>query len=142
MRAEHEVTIDRPPADVFTLLTDLNRVPEWQSSLEELSLSSGAPLRVGSQLREVRTLLGRRVESSLEVTALEPAREFSLRVLSGPLPFHVKHRLEPVGAGTRLYVTGEAETGGFFSFAERLVERRARRQFERDFSAFKGLLER
>ena len=110
MRAEHEVTIDRPPADVFTLLTDLDRVPEWQSSLE--------------------------------VTAFEPAREFSLRVLSGPLPFHVKHRLEAAGEGTRLRVTGEAEAGGFFGFAERLVERRARRQFERDFSAFKGLLER
>jgi uncharacterized protein YndB with AHSA1/START domain len=139
MRIEYTVVIDRPPADVFGYLTDVKRLPEWQASAIEVRHEGS--MAVGTQIREVRNFLGRRAESTLEVTEYEPDRKFSLRVVSGPLPFEVRHTLTPENGGTRLDWVGEAETSRYPRIAVRMVARTAERQFTSDLERLKRLLE-
>jgi uncharacterized protein YndB with AHSA1/START domain len=136
---EHTVVIHRPPSEVFAYLTDVERLPEWQSSA--LEVSAEGELHVGTRIREVRNFLGRRAESTLEVTEYEPDRKFSLRVVSGPLPFEVRHTLTPEDGGTRLDWTAEADTGRFPRIAVRMVARSAERQFKADLERLKRQLE-
>ena len=49
--------------------------------------------------------------------------------------------LEPAGAGTRLTVRCQADSRGFFKFAEPLVIRLAKKQFETGSENLKALLE-
>src|SRR5206468_5629242 len=32
VRVEHQVTINRPPSEVFAYITDMERIPEWQAT--------------------------------------------------------------------------------------------------------------
>jgi carbon monoxide dehydrogenase subunit G len=139
LRMEHTVRIDRSPADVFGYLTAVERLPEWQSSAVEVSAEG--ELGVGTRIREIRNFLGRRAESTLEVTEYEPARKFSLRVLSGPLPFEVRHTLTPEGEGTRLDWVAEADTSRFPKLAVRMMAGTAERQFKSDLERLKRVLE-
>jgi uncharacterized membrane protein len=139
-RAEHTVVVERPPEEVFAYLTDLSSVPSWQSGAVEVREPEG-PLGVGTSYVQVLKFLGRRIETTLEVVAFEPGRRFSLKTLSGPIPFEVEHTLEPAGDGTRLRVTLEGEPAGFFRLAEPLVERNAQRQLEQDFETLKAKVE-
>ena len=139
IRIEFSIDVDRPPADVFAYLTDAESLPQWQSSAVEAHWE-GERTR-GAHVKEVRKFLGRRMESQLEVTDYEPDRLFSLRVLSGPVPFSVRHTLEPRNGGTHLTFVGEGEPGGFFKLAEPIVARTAERQFKSDFETLKDLLE-
>ena len=139
---EHTVEIDRPPADVFAYLVHPERVPLWQESLLELRKHDDAPTAIGTTMTEVRTFMGRRIESRLEVVAYEQDRRFDLRTNAGPLPFHVRHTLEPANGGTRLVVEAEAEAGGLFGFAGGLVTRQAKKQFVADCARLKALVER
>ena len=66
MRMEHMVVIQRPPGEVFAYLTDVSKLPEWQSSASEASVEG--EMGLGARVHEVRSLLGRRAESTLEVT--------------------------------------------------------------------------
>jgi uncharacterized protein YndB with AHSA1/START domain len=136
---EHSVHIDRPPADVFSYLTEVEKTPEWQSSA--LEVSAEGEIGQGMRIREVRNFLGRRAESTLEVTEYEPGRKFSLRVVSGPLPFEVRHALTPEGEGTRLDWVAEADTSRFPKLAVRMMAGTAERQFKGDLERLKGLLE-
>ena len=140
VKVEHELTIDRPPAEVFAYLTDLTRIPEWQATAIEGRLESDR-LEAGARAVEVRKFLGRRMESSLTVTAYEPDRHFAAEVVSGPVAFRVDHVLEASDDGTRLRFTIEGEPGGFFRFAEPVVERQVRRQVADDFRSLKMRLE-
>lgn len=138
MRLEHTVEIERPPEDVYAFLSNPANLPRWQSEVSEV--------RPESQTRftEVRMFVGRRVESTLDVTAAEPGREFAIRSVAGPLTFSVRHLLEPAGEGrTRLTVTGESEApaGRFFKLGGRLLARAAERHFREDFARLKALLE-
>ena len=139
MRTEHTVLIDRPPADVFAYLTDVSKLPEWQSSASEASVEG--EMRLGAQTHEVRSLLGRRGESTLEVTEYEPPRKFSLRVVSGPLPFEVRHTLTDENGGTRLDWSAEADTSRFPRIAVRMVASAVEAQFKADLERLKSVLE-
>jgi uncharacterized protein YndB with AHSA1/START domain len=136
---EHTVRIGRPPADVFHYLTEVERAPEWQSSAVEVSAEG--EINEGTRIREIRNFLGRRAESTLEVTEYEPGRKFSLRVLSGPLPFEVRHALAPDGEGTRLAGVVEADTSRFPKLAVRMMAGTAERQFKADLERLKRVLE-
>ncbi len=140
-RVDHELTIARPPEEVFTYLTDPAKLPEWQSGAIEARKETDGPMGVGTTITEVRKFLGRRIESTLEVTEYEPGKRFSLRVVSGPVPGEARQTLAPVDGGTRLAVELEAEPGGFFKLAEPVVVRAAKRMFESDYGNLKDLLE-
>lgn len=136
---EHTVRIDRPPAEVFSYLTDVEKLPEWQSSAVEACAEG--EMGVGTQIREIRNFLGRRAESTLEVIEYEPGRKFSLRVLTGPLPFEVRHELSPENGGTRLDWVAEADTSRFPKLAVRMMAGTAERQFKADLEQLKRVLE-
>jgi uncharacterized membrane protein len=139
-RAEHTVVVGRPPEEVFAYLTDLSNVPSWQSGSVEVREPEGS-LGVGTSYVQVLKFLGKRIETTLEVVEFESGRRFVLKSQSGPIPFQVRHMLEPAGKGTRLQVTLEGEPGGFFRLAEGLVERNAQRQIEQDLAMLKKLVE-
>jgi uncharacterized protein YndB with AHSA1/START domain len=140
-RAEHTVVVERPPDEVFRFLTDLSNVPEWQSGAVEVR--GPESLEVGTTYVEVLKFLGKRFEATLEVTEFEPGRRFSLRTRAGPMPFQVRHKLEPAdgGGSTRIHVEFEGEPGRLFRLAEPLVIRNAQRQLEGDFATLKELVE-
>jgi uncharacterized protein YndB with AHSA1/START domain len=139
MRMEHTVLIERPPEEVFAYLTDVSKLPEWQSSASEARVEGEMGLR--ARVYEVRTLLGRRGESTLEVTEFEPDRKFSLAVVEGPLQFEVRHTLSEASGATRLDWVGEADTSRFPRLAVSMVAGAVEAQFKADLERLKRLLE-
>jgi uncharacterized membrane protein len=142
IREEHSVVINRPVEEVFAFATDPNNDPLWQStSLETEQMSEGA-VDVGTTFRNTSKFLGRRIESSFEVTENEPPHKQCVRVISGPIPGSGCYLFESAdGGSTRFTQTFEAEVGGFFRLAEPLVGRALRRQMQADMETLKDLLE-
>jgi carbon monoxide dehydrogenase subunit G len=136
---EHSVTIDRPVETVFAYLTDVRNLPRWQQGVVEIR--PAGEMALGATFAEVRGFLGKRIESTLEVVEYEPGHLFSIKVVSGPIPFEIRHLLEPEGGGTRIRIEGSGEPGGFFKLAEGLVARQAERAAKKDFANLKKVLE-
>ncbi len=82
-----------------------------------------------------------RAELTIEIEDEGRPLLFTLRALNSPVPFRVRHELEPSGAGTRPRVTGEGDAGLLPGFAAGIMARRAEKQFRRDFERLKRLLE-
>jgi carbon monoxide dehydrogenase subunit G len=131
VRAELTIEIARTPGDVFAYLTDVENLPRWQSGVKSATLRDG-------HIEESRSLLGRDINTKLEIVEREEPRRFTLRALNSPVPFTVRHDLEPAERGTRLTVTAEGDVPGF---AAGLLARRAEKQFRKDFERLKEILE-
>jgi carbon monoxide dehydrogenase subunit G len=141
MRAELTIEIERTPEEVFAYLTDVSNLTAWQSGVHAAEIVGGGEPQAGARIAESRHLLGRELHTTLEIAEYAPPRLFVLRALDSPVPFTVRHELEPAGAGTRLTVVGEGEAGLLPGFAAGLMARRAEKQFRKDFERLKGLLE-
>lgn len=139
---DHSMTLNAPAAAVFDYLTDPEKATVWQSSLVEVSLTPDGPMQQGTRIAEVRKFLGRRIESTVEVTKLEPQRLFVGRVVAGPLQWEFRYTLEEAGGTTRVHVHLEGEPGGFFRLAEPLVIKAMKKQLERDLATLKEIVER
>jgi uncharacterized protein YndB with AHSA1/START domain len=141
LRVDHSVVVERPIDEVFAYLTDPETAPEWQGSALEARLEGDGPMRAGSRVIETRKLLGRRMESTMEVVEHEPPRRFVIRVSSGPVPFTVTNVLSEADGGTRLDATVEGEPGRFFRLAEPLVARAVERELHNNLATFKDVME-
>jgi carbon monoxide dehydrogenase subunit G len=141
MRAELSIEVARTPDDVFAYLTDVANLPAWQSGVHVAQIEDAGEPRVGARIRESRHMLGRELDTTLEITEYDAPRLFSLRALDSPVPFVVRHELEPSGDGTRLTVTGIGDAGLLPGFAAGIMARRAEKQFRKDFERLKKLLE-
>ena len=133
------VDIARSPEDVFAYLTDVSNLPSWQSGVHSAALEG--PAAAGTRINESRHMLGRELQTTLEIEEYEPPRIFTLRALNSPVPFTVRHELEPNAGGTRLHVVGEGDAGLLPGFAAGIMARRAEKQFRKDFERLKRLLE-
>jgi carbon monoxide dehydrogenase subunit G len=132
VRAELTIEIARTPEDVFAYLTDVSNLTEWQEGVKSASLRDG-------RIEETRTLLGRELDTTLEIVEREAPRVFTLRALDGPVRVTILHELEPANDGTQLKVTAEGDIPG--GFAAGLVARRVEKQFRKDFERLKQILE-
>jgi carbon monoxide dehydrogenase subunit G len=141
VRAELTIVVARTPEDVFAYLTDVSNLPAWQSGVHTAQIEDAGAPRVGARIRESRHLLGRELNTTLEITEYDAPRVFSLRALDGPIPFIVRHELEAHDGGTLLTVTGVGDAGLLPGFAAGIMARRAEKQFRKDFERLKRLLE-
>ena len=139
IEVEHTLEIDRPVGEVFDYLTDVSRLPEWQASAETAELEG--TLAEGARIREVRTFLGRRAASTLEVTEYDPPSRFSLHVVEGPIEYAVEHALEAVDDRTRITFVGRGETRRVPRLMHGAVRRAVERQFVKDLETLKRTLE-
>jgi len=134
MRFTVTVEIARPPEEVFDYLADPSNLPTWQESAVEARLEGG-------RVVERRRMLGREIESTMEISENEPPRLLTLRTVEGPIPLEVRHELSPSRGGTRLDVAIEGEGGGMLGLARKMAVRAAERQFKGDFERLKRVLE-
>ena len=140
-KIEHSLVIKRPVEEVFDFVTDPKNAPLWQAWCEEAHYTSDGPLGVGTPYVYVARFLGRRIESTGEVTAFEPNRTYAWKVTSGPIPMEAETVFAPVDGGTAFTFKAQGEPGGFFKLAKPIVVRAARRQVETDSANLKDLLE-
>ncbi len=141
MRAELTIEIARTPEDVFSYLTNVSNLPAWQSGVHSAQIEDAGPARAGARIRESRHMLGRELNTTLEITEFDSPRLFVLEALNSPVPFSVRHELAPNEEGTTLTVVGEGDAAFLPGFASGILARRAEKQFRKDFERLKKLLE-
>jgi hypothetical protein len=140
-RAEQSIFVERPIGEVFAYLTNLERVPDWQTNVLFLQLQSSGGMRAGARLVELRKFLGRKVESIVEVTEYEPPHRYTITVQSGPIPFRISNALSESGGGTRIDAVVEGEPGRFFGLVEWRVVKAVERELWNSLATLKDILE-
>ena len=126
IKIEQKLEINRTVADVFAFLTDHENDSKWRSGVVESRKTSEGPVGVGSTGSEVLQFLGRRMETSYEITEFEQDKKLSFKTTSGPVPMEGGYLLEASGGGTRIAFSIQGDASGFFKLAEPVLARWSR----------------
>jgi carbon monoxide dehydrogenase subunit G len=132
VKIEERIEIARPSEDVYALVSDLRRGPEWQPSLVRVDVERGI---------EVRRVAGQEREASFDVTRNEAPRLFEIVSRGGPVRARATFELHPDGAGTRVDLSLVLELSGPLRFAGGMVRERAEREARENLERLKQLLE-
>ena len=73
------ISIDRPAADVWAVVADYGRDPEWRAGVETMAPSPAGLVRVGTTTAEVMRFAGRTLRNAGVVVSVEPGVRFEWR---------------------------------------------------------------
>jgi uncharacterized protein YndB with AHSA1/START domain len=144
IKVDIETRIERPIADVFAALIDVERFPEWliASGIVGVQRLGPEPLRAGSKLRIAQTVAGRSTVLDGQVTVLAPGAAFGVR---GKDRDGISIEIDAVVAAddlaTRLRWSARVGLPLRFRMFESMVAPQARKAAALDLEAFKRRLE-
>lgn len=141
-RVDFHVTIDRPVADVFRVLSTPELTPRWSASAIEEHTTTPGPARVGSRRRAtVRRIGGGTTENEIEITEIEPERRIAVRSVEAVVPFISAWTFTPVDGRTRVDWRWDFEIGGWLRPFDWLVGAIFARAFRPDLDRLRSMME-
>ena len=145
-RVERAIEIDSAPEDVFAVLTDLDRLPEWATIVVATRDVSRLPLAAGCTFRQTVRVLGQEIESEWHVLALEAPRLVSYEAQApGGGRMAMTQRVLPSGRGSRVELEVDYELPGGIvgEIVDKVyMERHNEQEAERSLANLKEILER
>ncbi|MGD9889847.1 MAG: SRPBCC family protein [Dehalococcoidia bacterium] len=144
-RIERSIEINRPPEEVFDLITDLDRLPDWATIVVETRDVPHRPIQNGTTFRQTIRVAGRHLESEWHVAELERPRHVAYEATApGGGQLAMKQTVNPTGDGSRveLELDYEPPLGFLGELMDRAYfERRNERDAEHSLHNLKDLLE-
>jgi uncharacterized membrane protein len=112
-RIRRTTEVNASPDRVFSLLTDLDRLPEWATIVVETRDVSALPLRAGCTFRQTLRVVGREVESEWRVTELEHDRRVAYEAMApGGGSMTMRQTVAPRDAGSQIELEIDYELPG------------------------------
>jgi carbon monoxide dehydrogenase subunit G len=134
---ENTIRINRPIAEVFAFLSDLENLPKWNYYVLEVTKRSDGPIAVGTTYHQVR----KTDEQDLRITELEANHKVTVQtVLPSSPSLEMRFRLDAEGDTTLIRDAWKLETGVPALF-DRLGTRRIQSAAAENLTKLKELLE-
>jgi uncharacterized membrane protein len=104
--AQSEIFIAAPAEDVWALISDLERGPEWSVVTLECEMTSEGPLGVGCTYRAVSKFVASKITTEHEIVEWVPPRRIVTKVIKGAESTFTQ-TCEPQSEGTLLTMSNE-----------------------------------
>ena len=143
-QGQNSVTIEitSPSAQVFTWLTEPEKLKKWMGGLVESTPLTEGGLRVGARSREVVQVGEERTEMEVEITALRKNERLEARITSKHFEVNSRYILSEKSGKTRVTYIGDAQFKGFFfKLLTPLITPMAQKKLEEDFARLKQMVE-
>lgn len=142
IRFQHRFEIEGSPSEVFAALTDLERIPEWQSSVIAVRMQTPGPVRAGTQVMQTIKMAGRRRQGRLSVAAYTQNELVAFAGDVGVADFYCAFELSPRPAGgTILEARTEFRLHGLWRLLRPILGGEVRRETGREIATLKRLVE-
>ena len=134
------VTIQASPEVIFEWLTDLDRYLLWNAALREVGRRG--KMHEGMIVPMKSVVMGKQIESSMEVVRLVPGKDIELLNNTGAVPYRAVYRFIPEGDRTEVVLWCQLEPQSrVFALARPLIESLAKARLSGDLEMIKALIE-
>jgi len=131
----------RPIWEVFDFIATPENNYKWQyGSLESVQITEGRKT-IGTVFSSLGHFMGRRIQSTFQVTEFISNKNYGFKTLSGPIQLKTSYSFKAVDHGTTVVVTTQVSPDGFFKLVDPVVARVAKLQFKENLAKLKKLLE-
>jgi uncharacterized membrane protein len=133
--------IYRPIQQVFDFVSTPENDFQWQYGTLGTSRVSIDVSKTGSFFRSIGHLLGRRMQSTFEVTEYELNRKYAFKSVSGPMHSQTSYSFEVDSGSTKISISTQAHAVDSFQMNERLLEKKMQKQLKENLALLKTILE-
>lgn len=110
-----EKQINAAPERVFALASNFATMPERVPGIKRVEMLTEGPVRVGTRFKETRVMFGKEATETMEVTAFDPPRSYSLGANSCGCIYDSRLDFIPHAGGTKLTMSMTMTAQSFFA---------------------------
>jgi len=141
IHAKQTVTIHRPGAEVFALVSDPTNEPRWNPTVLRTERLSEQPNGVGTVYRETHQVIFRQNTMTYEVVSYQPEDQFGIKTLSGgPLQIF-QYTFTPHSEGVQVALSTEVQVPSLLRFLAPLLRRMVGKESVKSLTRLKQFLE-
>ena len=139
--ASATTVINQPVEKVFSYVTQVENHKAWQAGILDAQVSPAGPIAVGSTYTYTSEVLGRKMQTAMQVSQFEANRKWAIKTTGVPTPVETVYDFVGDGGTTRLTISMEL-TGGFPAMAEAAVKASMQKSMEEQAMRMKQLVEK
>jgi hypothetical protein len=133
--------IYRPLTQVFSFVAKPENDFQWQyGTLTSAQISEGI-VGLGTLFHAVGHIMGRRIETTFEVTAFELNRRYGFKSVTGPVDLHTLYTFEMTEAATKINLSSQTNPGDLFKPYDAIIVKRFKKQHKENLAMLKSVLE-
>jgi uncharacterized membrane protein len=129
-----------PVEKVFTFITDMKNLTQWETNMSDVEILTPVELGVGSKFRGKANVMGMRTKWIAEIIGWNPNKRYTERISSGSSLIDVPLLFEPVETGTKLTMVREMRMGGFLKLLSPFTVNVVRKQSDESFQTLKNII--
>ena len=142
INVEVSTVINRPIAEVFAFVANLENHPKWETDFQEVKQLTSTPGGVGTIYQCLLKMPGKSITSTFEITEYAANKKIAFEgEVAGPAKPKGSYMFESLGAGTKVISRPQPEMRGVFKLIEPIMTGYIRRQNQAHLSNLKRLLE-
>ncbi len=135
------VTINQPVERVFTYVTSVENHKVWQAGILDAKLTPNGPVAVGSTYHYTTEVMGRRMETQLQVSAFEPNKKWAVKTAGVPRPVETVYAFQGNGGTTTLTISMDL-SGGYPAAAEAMIKQQMQKSLDEQGHRIKQIVEK
>lgn len=135
------VTINKPVEKVFSSVTMVENHKTWQPGILDAKLTPAGPVALGSIYHYATEVMGRRMETQLQVSGNELNKKWAVKTTGVPRPVETVYLFEGAGNGTKLTISMEL-SGGYPAAAEAMVKQQMQKSLDEQGNRIKQMVEK
>ncbi|RPI23373.1 MAG: hypothetical protein EHM70_22600 [Chloroflexota bacterium] len=134
--------INKPVDMVFSFITNAENHKAWQPMLKEAKVTPPGPIGVGSTYIYTTEVMGRRIETKMQVSRFEQNCLWAFKTIGVPQPVETVYAFQPEANATRLTITMEVPAGAYPAAAEAMIKQQMQKSLEDQGKQLKSILEK
>lgn len=130
------VSINQPVDKVFAYVIGAENHKAWQAGILDATVAPDAPIGVGSVYTYTSEVMGRRMQTQLQVSAFAPNSMWAVTTVGVPTPVTTVYQFQDAGGATNLTISMEL-TGGYPPAAEAMVKQQMQKSMDEQATRIK-----
>jgi carbon monoxide dehydrogenase subunit G len=135
------VSINQPVGKVFAYVTSVENHKAWQPGILEAKVTPAGPIAVGSTYHYTTEVMGRKMETQMQVSAFEQDKKWAVKTTGVPRPVETVYLFEAVGNTTKVTISMDL-TGGYPAAAEAMVKQQMQKNLDDQGNRIKQMVEK
>ncbi len=135
------VTINQPVGKVFTYVTSVENHKAWQPGILDAKVTPPGPIAIGSTYHYTTEVMGRKMETQMQVSAFEQNKKWAVKTTGVPRPVETVYLFEAVGNTTKVTISMDL-TGGYPAAAEAMVKQQMQKNLDDQGNRIKQMVEK
>jgi uncharacterized protein YndB with AHSA1/START domain len=136
-----EIVINRSPEEVFDVVADTTKEPEYNPRMHHAEQITNGPICVGTRFHAEIASMGRPVDMVIEITDYQRPRSLASTTHMSSMNLHGTLTFDPVPDGTRMRWSWHLQPSGALKLLSPLIATMGRRQEQSIWTGLKHHLE-